>query len=237
MQDASVFVVGEKGGSILTLPASKEEIVREVMNVKIKIESDGSAFKETERIFDKADSIEYKQAFKAMGKQEKDDYISGMESKETSGGKLVSFDWGDINNLQTPLILKIAYKIPHYVTIQNEYAICQPFPAERKDLFTAKERSMPIEFLYGDLTESHLVYEIPEDFEIISAPLGCRLKTRLAEYAAQVRVENNKIFYDTEYRNKKDSVPASGYPKIKEFYDNISKSHKQYIILKKKQEA
>jgi len=95
------------------------------------------------------------------------------------------------------------------------------------------ERRYPIIFAGNSRTERELVFIIPEGFEILNLPEGIHYETEFATFNRTYEAAGRSIKASDIFEIKMARLPSDGYEDVRNFFNNVSSSSNDTIIIKK----
>jgi hypothetical protein len=108
-------------------------------------------------------------------------------------------------------------------------SITQPaarhFPAE-------KERNLPI-VLNGRLYRKRVSIKLPDGFTVDELPASFHAEEPFAKFSVAFRQESGQLIVDEELRTEAVTLPATDYPTVKKFFDNVYGANNQNAVLVK----
>jgi transglutaminase-like putative cysteine protease len=95
-----------------------------------------------------------------------------------------------------------------------------------------KERSQPV-VLNGRVYKKQTSIAVPEGFKVDEMPDPYKAEAPFAKFSIGYRQEAGKIIVEEELRTEAVIVPATEYPKVKKFFDNVFGADAQKVVLVK----
>ena len=99
------------------------------------------------------------------------------------------------------------------------------FPAE-------KERNLPI-VLNGRLYRKQVSIKLPDGFTVDEMPSPFKAEAPFAKFIIAFRQEQGQLIVEEELRTEAVTLPASDYPKVKKFFDDVYGANNQNAVLVK----
>jgi hypothetical protein len=99
------------------------------------------------------------------------------------------------------------------------------FPAE-------KDRNLPI-VLNGRLYRKQVSIKLPDGFTVDEMPSSFKAVAPFANFKISFRQEQGQLIVEEELRTEAVTLPASDYPKVKKFFDDVYGANNQNAVLLK----
>jgi hypothetical protein len=101
--------------------------------------------------------------------------------------------------------------------------VARRFPAE-------KDRNLPI-VLNGRLYRKQVSIKLPEGFTVDEMPSPFKAEAPFAKFKIAFRQEQGQLIVEEELRTEAVTLPASDYPKVKKFFDDVYGANNQNAVL------
>ena len=99
----------------------------------------------------------------------------------------------------------------------------------------AKERKYPIDFIHPYIKNYKSTIHIPEGYVVEYYLIEPKIiDNELFSLSYQTREEDDKIILELSYQFKKSNYPATAYPRIKSYFNEIVKLGQEKMIFRKK---
>ncbi|MDL2241824.1 DUF3857 domain-containing protein, partial [Bacteroidales bacterium OttesenSCG-928-L03] len=117
----------------------------------------------------------------------------------------------------------------------NNKLFIAPFlnQSQTKNIFTQKERILPIDMIHKHAGKYNSRIQIPEGYQIEYIPKAFKMdnKYMLINYA--IEQKDDEIIVNAEYQFKESLYEAMDYPALKECFNHMVHSFNDMIILSK----
>lgn len=233
-QGAYTFVITSEGGRFEKLPVFDAERLSESKIYKIEIEPNGSATEEVEHLWDLGDSIDFRAQVKAMSAEEKGKFFEYLENEVGAGGKVLKIEWDGLDAKYGRIKSTVKTNRPDQYPVNDGLIVVDLPSISRPDGWGQKERKSPVFFPVNVLRRNEATYQIPAGFEVMHLPKGINLDNGFYSIHRDIEMTDNLIKVKEIKRTQRLEVPASEYPRLKEFYDKLPSLTEQRIILRKK---
>jgi Domain of Unknown Function with PDB structure (DUF3857)/Transglutaminase-like superfamily len=181
------------------------------------------------------DAFDMRNEIKASGINK---YIISELIRENAEISIDSVSTRDLNNIEKPTFIKTFITDKSLCVINDDFVYLNPFvdAFSETDLFTAKERKLPID-LYYPWEEGYILnLTISEDYEVVEIPESMNLKLPGDKGYIKFNssLNNNKIQIHINFIFKDSFFSPGEYPYLKEMYDLYIEKRQEQIVLKKK---
>jgi len=164
-------------------------------------------------------------------------YLAKIEDAYTGDSDLIINSYKNINLDSIENSLKETFQITINSELSGNYLLINPFIIDKiaTNPFKLKERSYPIDFGYPQTYQYTLKLTIPQSYKIKNLPTktAIHLPNKGGMYLFDVQERNNEIILISRIATKRSFYLPEEYPYLKEFYNQIIKTHKSLITLEK----
>jgi len=149
------------------------------------------------------------------------------------GGKLKDYEIKNLDDLNTPVVLKFWFSGPEYFTEAGRLRIMPQLASLDTSLVAKEARRFPIDF--GVLESKEMIFEIaiPTDFVVKYIPESISEDSPWFGFKAEYSSGRGKVYLKQKSELKRNLVEAKEYPAFKAFFEGLAKKLKQRIILEK----
>ncbi|WP_378182399.1 transglutaminase [Aquimarina sp. SS2-1] len=109
------------------------------------------------------------------------------------------------------------------------------FLRDKENVFKSDDRKYPVDFGYGFSNKYMVNIKIPEGYEVVECPKSAALKlpNNMGKFTFRSNVANGVIQVVVDETITAPVIPASYYPAIKEFYNQVIQKENEQVVLKK----
>ena len=227
------FVINDNGGYFDRFPIFDKMRKYQYMKSFIEINGDGSALYTIDSLWSLNFSIEARQLYAGMSDEEMDNFLKYLNS---SHGEVFERRWensgpDDYGRIKSYLkyMKKNVYADSGGVIVFHINAF-----GNEDRWFTRETREKPIFFPQNSFDEDIKTYKIPNGYKFEHIPVDIDMDIGFFRVTREYKVKGREITITEKIWNKRMEIPASEYPKIKDFFDSLGKKTKQRIVLKKR---
>jgi len=231
-QMAYVFLVTDDGGRFERFPIFDEKRNYTGTNRSIAIAKDGSALIEGQGVWDLDFSIVERRRLKNFTNKEMEQFNATLDTYLVGGGEMIKrelkgaeLEYG-VMRPYNKMRRKNEYPITGGIMIININGF------ERGSDFANKDRKYPIFYPINSVSEEVSDYRIPEGYEIIYLPPNVDIDNGFVNIKREYVKTPGGVKITEVTRHKRVELPKEEYIKLKEFYDNLTSTTQQRIIVK-----
>lgn len=231
-QMAYVFIITGDGGKFARFPVFDEKRNYEGVNRNITIAKDGSALIEADATWDLDFSVTERQKLKSLSKKELEKFYEGLDTYLASGGEMIARELKGIDREYGVMKPHSKMKRKNEYPVTNGLMIIDINGFERGMDFTNKERKKPIFYSINSVNVEATDFRIPEGYEISYLPPNVNIDNGFVSIKREYVKTPSGVKVMEVTRHRRVELPSTDYIKLKEFYDNISSTTQQRIIVK-----
>ena len=230
------FVIRSDRGEFVDIPISTPESNRLIVDTEIALAEDGTV-QGTMQIgtlgqYNLEARLEYKRVPPSAWK---DTFAVGL-SKQFPGVRVDSVQISDLQDLNVPVQLNVAFTAEDYAELVGDNHLIFPLPndefSDYGEIFAAVERQHPLDLSYPMQMEKRIRITLPEGWTA-TFPKDIRLENRFASVKRQYKLEGNQIHYALNFTIKEPIISPEDYPTAKRFFDTLVREDRTQLILDK----
>jgi hypothetical protein len=229
------LLVTEDGGVLVSTPkyTLKENILNRQISAKLDVDG----------------ILNMKVQTRYGGTQQ--DYLSSMinqlskdkvqkilqQELELSTYNVNEFKYEETKTILPELQEKLDITANDYATLSGKRIFITPNILNRssRKIDVEEERTVDLVFVSEWRDEDSYEIEIPQGYQLESAPQEISLKTKFGTYSASAKIEGNKIIYHRLQEQFAGRFPASTQKELAKFFEDIYKADRSRIVLVKKE--
>ncbi len=230
------FIIRSDRGEFVHIPISTPESNQLIVNTEIALTENGTV-QGTMRIDTRGEyNLEARLEYKQVSPSAWTDTLAVGLSKQFPGVRVDAVQISDLEDLNVPVQLKVAFTVENYAEpIDNRLIF--PLPSDEfsdyAEIFAATERQHSLDLSYPMQMKKTIRIALPEGWTA-SFPQDVRLENRFARVERQYRIEGNQIHYEINFTIKEAIIPPQGYPAAKRFFDMVVREDRTQLILEKR---
>ena len=231
-QGSYALLCAGASGDLVRIPvvAAEANLLSQTINValdagggitaSLSFESTGQAARRERGLYEDGSPEQYKSAMER--------YLSGY-AKGASVAKVDARDSFDQNRFSASL----NFTSEHYAQLMQDRmlvfnpAMIEPAAARFP---VVKERLEPI-ILNGKVYRKRVIVTLPPGFTVDEMPSPFTAEVPFARFTVAYRQESGQLVMDEELRTETVTLPATDYPKVKKFFDNVFGADSQNAVL------
>ncbi len=190
-----------------------------------------------------AESVIRFEGYKAYRNREKiredgeEDFVNNLMKRAFGEVEIDSFEIFSAGEIETPLRVKVNYRLPAYAQDAGEMMYLKPafFARISENPFKRPERYFPVEYLYSIASEDKFILTLPPNIQVLEKPANTLKKNPMLKikYGALASVKENKLVLNRYYFRRKTTYPQGEYKSLRHFYDIIIAEDQNRIVLKR----
>jgi len=149
------------------------------------------------------------------------------------GAKLDNYNIENLNNLDSPVVLKYSFRGPEYLTPAGSLRIMPQLTTVDAALVAKDARRYPLDFGILSTKEVDFEIELADNLTIRFMPESITEDSPWLKFSAQYTRKDNKVHFKQVIQMKKAEVSENEYKDFKDFFERLAKKIKQRIILEK----
>jgi len=232
IQDREALIIFDNGYEFMPIPvvAPDKNMDQEIMNIQVA--EDSSAMVSSTTTSTGFNAMYSRAYFKALDPIYRKQQIEEVITGRATGGKLIDFTIGNLDDLTQPYKLELTYKVPEYVEWAGDIGFIKvSHLSPNKAAKDPNERIYPISLENTSVGESTIYINLPEDLEILYMPPPVTLEIPQILFISEYTVQDHTIVYYLRYEIRQVYVPLEDYPEYKEFQEQVDKELNRKIIV------
>ncbi len=227
-----VLLLNGEGGMLDRVPAAKPALYINFSGYRVEINEDGSAIFDGSEIIPRIPSTQIRSAYLNNTEEGRKKMLSSLDASLSSGGTMLERTLNNIDDPYENIKINAKYSRGDFVEVTNDMMMFGMGKWSTK-AWPSTERRYPIIFAGNSRTERELVFIIPEGFEILNLPEGIHYETEFATFNRTYEAAGRSIKASDIFEIKMARLPSDGYEDVRNFFNNVSSSSNDTIIIKK----
>ena len=225
------FVINNQGGFFTRVPFPVPPD-NTVLMKNIALREDGSAKADLNMTLSKGNSVLIQQKLKSASKEDHERFFAGLEARIKESGKVLSRSWENFDADGARIGIKMELDVPDAADLVGDMLTFGLDPVARGTVFTAPNRVHPIAFNKLESSLSRTTYTLPPGYEIIQKPADINLVSPICTYHRLYTATTDTIEIKENMEFTPTNLPASAYPEIQKFYDDLTRltTNNKFII-------
>ena len=234
-QGRSVLVFKEEGYSLEKIPLkpSENNLIKQELKLKIKKDESisGEKINFTLGVYDQGQRYWLLYTQPELIK----DMLKNIIQDLSIGAKLDSYNIENLEDLDTPVILRYSFRGPEYFVNAGNLRIMPQLSAVDTSLITKESRRYPVDFGLLNRREFYLEIVLPGDFMIKYMPENVICDTPWFNFSQEYSFKGNKIWLKQVNFDKKNRIGLSEYVEFKKAVEGLARAVKQRVVLEKRE--
>jgi len=229
------ILIDENGGHVVSTPSYTAANNLQMRVVNAIIDADGNLDAHVNTRFTGIQQETPHGLMKEASKEDRDNYLNHSLSLATYSVDKSSFEEekGSIPAVKEYLHVNSS----SYASLTGKRIFIAPnlFDKTGVKYPTDSVRKYDIVFNQAYRDIDSITIKIPDGYTPEAMPQNVQLESRFGKYTASVKVEGNKIEYYRLEEKSRNRFPASDYPELVKFQDQVYKADRARIVLVKKE--
>lgn len=171
--------------------------------------------------------------YKSIKDEEKVKGLQDMVNGISPGGKLLKYEFFNVDDISKPFWFNLNYKLVDYPIKAADLLIFKlPHFKMSFDEIGLESRKYPIEYNYPLGVTDMYTIKLPSNFDIQYIPRDIDWKSDYASYKTHSEIKDKNIIFTTSFKRYKRLVPASDYKSYKELLSKISRYTEDKLFFK-----
>jgi hypothetical protein len=229
------LLIGDDGGSVVNTPLYQSGDNRQIRTVAGHLDLYGNLTAEVKTNFTGLQQEEARNLMYSSTQEEKENYLNNTLSIPTY--KIEKFQYKEIKSSMPEIEEQLTINAPGYANLSGKRIFLVPnlFNRSGTRLPDNSSRKNPIYFNNAFLDIDTITIHIPDGYLIETAPKNTTLNSPFGNYSVAFEF-TEKYIRMIRYRKSEINVfPATDYPKLVEFMNQIYKADHSRIVLVKKE--
>jgi transglutaminase-like putative cysteine protease len=229
------LIIDETGGTIVRTPNYKKSENLQVRNIEAIVEDGGNL---KARALTRYTGLQQDNLFELVKTTGKDDIIKYLRNRfDLPTYEIVDYKYEDKPGKIPELIETIDLSVTGFAQVSGKRLFLVPNVLSKSGvkLMVDSVRKFDIELDY-DYLDSDLVHlKVPVGYEVENLPKPQTIKSKFGDYTSSFAFENDMVIYTRSISQNQGRYPASDYAEFAAFIQNVYKSDRVKLVLKKKE--
>jgi hypothetical protein len=227
-----VLLLNGEGGLLERIPPAKPESYINSSEYRVEINEDGSALFDGSITFPRIRSIQTRSAYLNNTEEGRKKMLSSLDASLSSGGIILSSTLNNIDDPYKNITIDIRYRRTDFVKVANDLMMFGIGKLNTPAL-ASTERRYPIVFYGNYRYENRRDFIIPESFEILNIPRNIHYETEFATFSRTYEAAGRSIKASDIFEIKMARLPPTAYEDVRRFFNNVSNSSNDTIVVKR----
>ena len=215
------------------LPGEREAMIN-LVDVAISHEGTFTVRERTRYTGETAASV---RGFKVLREEELTKRIQEMVAGIHPHAEMISYEMSDLEDLDVPVELAVAYRIPDYPLRAGERLMVFHLPDLEYSAYEVGKptRIHPLDWSSRTMTSNRYTLRLPEGVTVYHLPEDVTYDTPLMAYMADFEAKDGTVVFSDEYRRHLIEAPAERYPAFKKGIETRAKLSKEWVVLERQE--
>lgn len=229
------LLIGDDGGYVVNTPLYQSKDNQQIRSVDSYLDLYGNLKAEVKTNYTGLQQEEPRDLMYSSTQEEKENYLNNTLSIPTY--KIERFQYKEIKSSLPEIEEYLTINAPGYANLSGKRIFLVPnlFNRSETRLPDNSSRKNPINFNTAFLDIDTITIHIPDGYLIESAPKNTQLNSPFGIYSLQFEFTEKYIRMIRYIKREINIFPATDYPKLVEFMNQIYKADHSRIVLVKKE--
>jgi len=229
------LIIDEAGGTLVSTPRYGIHQNVQVRNIKAKIDGEGNLAMESHTRYGGTQQDGLSALINNLSKEKVKKVL--QQNLELSTYDVSDFKYEETRSAMPELKEELDINVSAYATLSGRRIFITPNILNRSGLKLDEEEGRTVDFVFKSewRDEDDYEIEIPEGYEVESAPAEVSIKTEFGTYASSTRLVGNKIYYHRVREQFSGRFPARDGARLAKFFADIYKADRSRLVCTKKQ--
>jgi transglutaminase-like putative cysteine protease len=228
------LLITEEGGVVVSTPryGLKENI--QLRAVKAAIDLEGNLTMQIKTRYGGTQQDDVSELINVLSKEKVRQELQEQFSLATY--EVNQFDYKEVKGVLPEVHETLDITVRNYATVTGKRLFLVPNLLNRGGMEMKIDSTRKVDYVFRSAyhDEDKIEFEIPEGYELESAPGNTDLKTRFGAYRMHVKLIGNKIIYERINEQYEGRFPASAGKELADFLGAIYKADRVKLVLVKK---
>jgi hypothetical protein len=230
-QEKESLVFFEDQAKFLRVPLRGPEENRMETKMVINVNPDASINVNMELLTSGASDTEMR-SFKYIKPEQRKQVIQNWINSMAPGAKLKDYHFSDLENLNIPVKLSLAYSSTDYLKkADNLWMFTIPGIEAGAGIVGKEKRNYPIVFYTTSMSIDKAEIHLPPELKVKYLPNSVLLEMPHVSFKSNYRQDDETILYEAISQRKGTKITLSQYPEYKLFKEKVARESQRQIIL------
>jgi len=233
-QEKEALVFFDEETRFLKVPLQSPEENKTETRMVINVNPEGGIDVEME-LFTAGSSDMDMRSFKYIKPEQRKQIIQNWINSMAPGAKLKDYQFSDLEDLNTPVRLRITYSADDYLKRAGDVWLFT-IPGIEMGAGTSvgkEKRNYPITFYTTSMSIDKVEIYLPSEFELEYLPEPVSLDMPYASFKSNYRQADRTISYEGMFKISETKIVLSRYLEYKSFREKIARESQKQIVIKK----
>jgi hypothetical protein len=232
-QGVKALVIKPDNSHFATTPTSEAEDNLAKTEWDIKLHPDGRLTCQVKRLLKEQGGLSFREALGQLSENEQHDWISQNVAQTFSQAQLVSYQVGNLKEMDAPLTFSYEFEAPNVLQKAGDLLLF-PLPLRTGvTTFTQKKRVHPIIFDYPFHQVDEMKIHLPDGYTVEELPEPVDLETQFGRLRSSLTKQQNTIIYRQDIIWNATRIPAFQYEDLCQLQRDFASAQYNNMVLRK----
>jgi hypothetical protein len=200
------------------------------------IDSVGSLEAKIKTAYQGQDAMQMRQWLKSQNSDQIEQWLQRSIKENLPRAELSFWESKNLSEMDSNLSLIYNFSAKNLMDASTGLLYIKPsiVSIAEKVQFSGEKRMYPVFFGYPRSLSTYCTITLPRDFEVKQMPSSAEKETPFGQFRVSYFQNGTQISIAQEFSRQSILIDVDKYPELKDFYDFVSQSNDQPIVLQKK---
>jgi hypothetical protein len=228
------LMITEDGGVVVRTPQYGIKENTEIRAIKAKLDEDGNLNMSVKASYGGTEQDDVSSLINALSKEKVQKVL--QKELELSTYDIQSFKYEETKEVLPKVDEQLEILVSKYATISGKRLFIMPNILNRGGVVLNDQKDRAFDYVYDNPFRQEDTYEIdlPEGYELESAPSEINLKSKFGTYTSSVKLVGHKITYKRVREHFAGRYAAKAGVALAEFFESVYRSDRSKMVFVKK---
>ncbi len=230
------LIIDETGGTMVRTPNYKKSENLQVRNVDAILEDGGNL---KAKALTRYTGLQQDNLFTRLKTKDKEDMMKYLRNRfDLPTYDIVSYQYDEKPGRIPELTENIDLSVIGFAQVSGKRLFLIPNVLSKSGvkLTVDSVRKFDIELDYDYFDTDTVHIKVPQGYEVENLPKSQKIQSKFGEYTSSFAFENDMVVYTRSLSQNHGRYPAADYAELAAFYQNVHKSDRVKVVLKKKEQ-
>ncbi|HYE54713.1 MAG TPA: DUF3857 domain-containing protein, partial [Chitinophagaceae bacterium] len=231
--DRPVLLVDENGGKLVRTRKYSMKDNLQSRNIRATLDAEGNLTASVRTLYSGLQQDNLHDLVHGLSKEKLMEFLK--ENLDLATYDVAKFDYRQQKSALPSMDESLDLTIAHYASVSGKRIFIQPniLTRHRAKLTTDKERKYPIIMNYEYLDVDTVHIKLPQGYKPEAMPADVEVSSMFGKYTSKVRLNGNELTYYRSIEKQSGEFPASAWPELVKFYEQMYKADRSRVVLVK----
>ncbi|HJW15553.1 MAG TPA: DUF3857 domain-containing protein [Flavisolibacter sp.] len=228
------LMITDDGGVVVRTPQYGLKENTQLRAIKAKLDEDGNLSMTVKASYGGIEQDEVSSLINGLSKEKVQKVL--QKELELSTYDINSFKYDETKDVLPKVDEQLEISVSKYATITGKRLFIVPNILNRGGFVLNDQKDRQFDYVFDNAFRHDDTYEIdiPEGYELESAPAESNLKSKFGTYTSSVKIVGHKVIYNRTREHFAGRYPANEGVALAAFYESVYRSDRSKMVFVKK---